>query len=188
MPPFNLVTLDSPRLHLRALSMDDAPAILRMRSKANVMRYMTTAPWTDISQAIGMVERDQVAMVKGDLLRLAMIRKTDKVFLGSCILFHFDEGCRRAEIGYDMDESYWGQGYMNEALTTLLNYGFDKLNLNRIDADIHPDNINSARSLERLGFMREGYLRERWIIDGVVSDSAIYGLLHSDWVKRSEGA
>ncbi|MFZ6733531.1 GNAT family N-acetyltransferase [Undibacterium sp. Ji42W] len=188
MPAFNQVTLDSPRLQLRALCIDDAAAILRMRSKAKVMRYMTTAPWTELTQATGMVERDQAAMIRGDLLRLALIRKTDKVFLGSCILFHFDQGCRRAEIGYDMDETYWGQGYMNEALVTLLNYGFNELHLNRIDADIHPDNINSARSLERLGFIREGYLRERWIIDDVVSDSAIYGLLHSDWVKRGEAS
>lgn len=186
MPAFEQVTIDTPRLHLRPLCMDDAAAILRMRANPDVMRYMTTAPWTDIAQATAMVERDQAAMARGDLLRLGMIRKSDQTFIGSCILFHFDEECRRAEIGYDMDKTYWGQGYMHEALVHLLNYGFNDLNINRVEADIHPDNVNSARSLERLGFIREGYLRERWIIDGVTSDSAWYGLLHSDWIKRSE--
>ena len=59
------------------------------------------------------------------------------------------------------------------------------MKLNRVKADIHPDNLASAKTLERLGFIREGYLRERWIIEGEVSDSALYGLLRSDWVKRT---
>lgn len=184
MHNFDQLAIDTPRLHLRPLCMDDAPAILRMRSNPEVMRYMTTGPWTDIAQATGMVERDQAALQKGDLVRLGMIRKDDNVFLGSCILFHFDEGCRRAEIGYDMDAAYWGQGYMQEALTALLDYGFDQLNLNRVEADIHPDNEGSAKILERLSFIREGYLRERWIIEGQVSDSALYGLLRKDWLAR----
>jgi len=46
---------------------------------------------------------------------------------------------------------------------------------------VHPDNIASARTLERLGFQREGLLRERWIVEGQVSDTTLYGLLASDW-------
>ncbi|MFZ6873982.1 GNAT family N-acetyltransferase [Undibacterium sp. Di27W] len=184
MPSFDQLTLDTPRMTMRPLCLDDAPAILRMRSKPEVMRYMTTAPWTDIAQAIAMVERDQVAVLKGDMVRLGMIRKSDGMFLGSCILFHLDASCRRAEIGYDMDSSFWGQAYMHEALVALLDYGFSEMNLNRIEADIHPDNLGSAKTLERLGFIREGYLRERWIIEGAVSDSALFGLLRSDWLGR----
>ncbi|MBC3909743.1 GNAT family N-acetyltransferase [Undibacterium umbellatum] len=184
MPSFDQLTIDTPRLHLRPLCLDDAAAILRIRSNPDVMRYMTTAPWTDISQAIAMIERDQAAILKGDIVRLGMIRKSDNVLIGSCILFHLDAGCRRAEIGYDMDAAVWGQGYMQEALVALLNYGFNEMNLNRVEADIEPNNLGSAKTLERLGFIREGYFRERWIIEGVVSDSAIYGLLRSDWLAR----
>lgn len=70
---------------------------------------------------------------------------------------------------------------MDEALRALVDYGFGPLDLNRIEADIDPRNEASARSLERLGFVREGLLRQRWIVDGVVSDSALYGLLTQDW-------
>ncbi|MFZ6758350.1 GNAT family N-acetyltransferase [Undibacterium sp. Ji50W] len=185
MPSFEQVTIDTPRLHLRPLCLDDADAILRIRSNPDVMRYMPSAPWTELVQATAMVERDKAAMLKGDFARLGLIRKTDNLFLGSCILFHLDVGCRRAEIGYEMDVAVWGQGYMHEALVALLNYGFDEMNLNRVEADIVPHNLGSAKTLERLGFIREGLLRERWIVEGNVSDSAIYGLLRSDWVKRA---
>ncbi|MBC3920914.1 GNAT family N-acetyltransferase [Undibacterium sp. CY18W] len=184
MPAFDQVTIDTPRLHLRPLCVDDAADILRIRSNADVMLYMSTPPWTDIAQAIAMVERDLAAMPKGEFLRLGLIRKTDQAFLGSCTLFHLDAGCCRAEIGYDMDAAVWGQGYMHEALVALLNYGFNDMNLNRVEADIDPRNLGSAKSLEKLGFIREGFLRERWIIDGVVSDTALYGLLRSDWLAQ----
>ncbi len=72
---------------------------------------------------------------------------------------------------------------MDEALRGLLAYGFTELNLNRVEADIDPRNHASARSLERLGFTREGLLRERWIVDGEVSDTALYGLLRREWMK-----
>ena len=74
---------------------------------------------------------------------------------------------------------------MQEALLALIQYGFSELRLNRIEADIDPMNLASARCLERLGFKLEGMLRERWIVAGVVSDSAMYGLLASDWAARS---
>ena len=82
----------------------------------------------------------------------------------------------------------WGLGYMHEALSALLDHGFSAWNLNRVEADIDPRNQASARALERLGFRREGLLRERWIVAGEVSDTAYYGLLRSDWrAKATDG-
>ena len=81
----------------------------------------------------------------------------------------------------------WGQGLMHEALTALLDHGFGTWNLNRVEADIDPRNRASARTLERLGFCREGLLRERWIVGGEVCDSALYGLLQRDWLARDPG-
>ena len=60
------------------------------------------------------------------------------------------------------------------------------LALNRVEADIDPRNAASANTLERLGFQNEGLLRERWVVDGEVSDSGIYGLLRLDWLARTE--
>jgi ribosomal-protein-alanine N-acetyltransferase len=84
-------------------------------------------------------------------------------------------------VGYSLASAEWGNGYMQEALTALLDYGFSELDLNRVEADVDPRNAASGRSLERLGFRREGLLRERWIVGGEVSDTALYGLLRKDW-------
>ncbi|ETP61422.1 hypothetical protein BDSB_27145 [Burkholderia dolosa PC543] len=69
---------------------------------------------------------------------------------------------------------------MSEAASALIEHAFGTLNLRRIEADIDPRNVALARLLERLGFIREGLLRERWIVGDDVSDSALYGLLKSD--------
>jgi len=70
---------------------------------------------------------------------------------------------------------------MQEALVALLNYGFSELNLNRVKADIDPRNMASAKSLERIGFSKEGHLRESCVVNGVLTDSVLYGLLRREW-------
>ena len=70
---------------------------------------------------------------------------------------------------------------MQEALRALLNFSFDHLNLHRIEADVDPRNVSSARTLERMGFQQEGYLRERWLVGGEIQDALFYGLLRREW-------
>jgi [ribosomal protein S5]-alanine N-acetyltransferase len=185
MPPFdeNLV-LATPRLALRALRDDDAAALHAVFADPRVMRYWSSAPWTSIAQAEGFIERSRAAMASGDALRLGLERRDDALLIGQCTLFDFVLPSARAEIGYSMRADAWGRGLMHEALTALIDHGFGTLGLHRIEADIDPRNAPSARSLERLGFQREGLLRERWNVDGEVSDSALYGLLAREWVAQ----
>jgi len=95
---------------------------------------------------------------------------------------------RRAEIGYAQGRAYWGQGYMQEALKAVLNHAFEILNLHRIEADVDPRNAASVRTLERLGFQREGYLRERWQVNGEIQDAFYYGLLRPDWDRLNSNS
>ena len=186
MSAFDQVTLRTARLCLRPLAPADAPALFEAFSDPRVMRYWSTPPWTSIEPAQAMVERDLKAMASGEYIRLGIERAGDAGLLGNCTLFKLDAQCRRAEIGYGLAHFAWGQGFMHEALLALLGYGFAEMALNRVEADIDPRNRASARSLERLGFKQEGHLRERWIVGDEVSDSALYGLLLSDW--RARGA
>jgi RimJ/RimL family protein N-acetyltransferase len=87
----------------------------------------------------------------------------------------------RAEIGYAIGSDYWGKGYMNEALTALIAHAFEVLDLRRLEADVDPRNTRSIRTLERLGFQREGFLRERWHVCGEIQDAFFYGLLRREW-------
>ena len=181
MPSFERLSLRTERLLLRPLRADDAPALFAIFSDPQVMRYWSTPPWPTIDHALALIDRDVLAMSTGEYVRLGIERVDDGQLIGNCTLFNLMPQCRRAEIGYGLAAHAWGRGCMNEALRALLEHGFAQLGLNRVEADIDPRNTASARSLERLGFKREGLLRERWIVAGVVSDTALYGLLLSDW-------
>jgi RimJ/RimL family protein N-acetyltransferase len=181
MPAFEQLFLSTARLLLRPLGDHDAPALFKIFSDPKVMRYWSTPAWTTQDQALAMIARDRKTMSAGEDIRLGLVRTDHDVLIGTCSLFKIDETCRRAEIGYGMASSAWGHGFMHEALSALLRYAFADLGLNRLEADIDPRNHASARSLERLGFEREGFLRERWIVAGEVSDTALYGLLQREW-------
>jgi RimJ/RimL family protein N-acetyltransferase len=73
---------------------------------------------------------------------------------------------------------------MRSALERLLDFAFHELGLRRIEADVDPNNARSIATLERLGFRREGYLRERWFVGGEVQDALFYGLLRREWEAR----
>jgi [ribosomal protein S5]-alanine N-acetyltransferase len=188
VPAFDQITLRTKRLLLRPLGMADAPSLFAAFSDPRVMRYWSTPPWSSLDAAHALVERDLKAMASGEYVRFGIERLEDGQLLGNCTLFKIDGQCRRAELGYGLAYSAWGNGYMHEALLALLEFGFSELKLNRVEADIDPRNEPSARSLERLGFRKEGYLRERWIVGAEVSDSALYGLLLSDWPANEKVA
>jgi ribosomal-protein-alanine N-acetyltransferase len=186
MPSHTTVELRTDRLLLRSLRDGDAPALLAIFSDAETMRYWSAPPWTSIDQAHAMIARDRPAMAAGEHLRLGIERHEDGALIGLCTLFNLSTTCRRAEVGYVLARPAWGRGHMNEALRALLHHGFTAMNLNRVEADIDPRNHGSAASLERLGFTREGHLRERWIVGDEVSDSWLYGLLRREWEARPD--
>lgn len=179
--PFTQVVITTPRLLLRPLRASDAAALFTIRSDETVMKYINRLPWTSIDQAHEKIAQSIAAMQSNEFLMLGITTLDGGDLIGTCLLFHFDLQCKRAEVGYEMRPDTWGRGYMNEALKVLLSFGFKALSLNRIEADIDPLNAGSAKTLERLGFQREGLLRERWILNDKKSDSAIYGLLASDY-------
>ncbi len=169
------------RVRLRRIDAADAPAIFTVYSHEEGTRFLARPPMVDPVQADEMVARIEAGYADGSTLQLAIERNSDAAFLGVCLLFNMVARGARGEIGYILGREHWGQGYVSEALPALITHAFGALGLNRLEADIDPRNVASQRVLERLGFRREGLLRERWIVRGEKSDSAIYGLLRSDW-------
>jgi RimJ/RimL family protein N-acetyltransferase len=178
------LTLPAPRVTLRFLTAADAPAIYGIYSDRDVMRFWSKPPMTAPEEGDAHVRDVRAGYRSGDSLQLGIERNSDRAMIGTCTLFHFHRASRRAELGYALARAAWGQGLMHEALHTLVTHAFNGLDLNRLEADIDPRNVASARSLVRLGFRREGHLRERWIVGGEVSDTDLYGLLRIDWAAR----
>jgi len=182
---FPLLTTE--RLRLREIADRDIESTFELESDPVAMRYWSHPPMRDISEARTAVERVKAYFPAREGLRWSIVSPADDRMLGHVSLFDFSEQNGRAEIGYGLARRHWGQGFMHEALTAVVEYAFGPLGLRRLEADTDPRNLASLRTLERLGFKREGLLRERWQVGDEISDSALLGLLARDWrMRRSE--
>ena len=176
-----LPTIDAPRVSLRWLTGADAPALFSIFSDPEVMRYWSSPPLADMEGARGLLADIHEYFRQRTLFQWGIARRADDRVIGTCTLFHLDTANRRAELGYALGREHWKQGYMQEALGALLGFSFGELNMHRIEADVDPRNVSSAKTLERMGFQREGYLRERWLVGGEIQDALFYGLLKREW-------
>jgi [ribosomal protein S5]-alanine N-acetyltransferase len=174
-------TLHTARLRLRPFTSADAEALFALHSSANVLRYWDSPPWREPSRAERFIAACRQMADEGSGARLAMDRASDETFLGWCSLTRWNPDHRSASLGYCLDDAAWGCGYATEAARALLQWAFDLLDLNRVQAETDTRNVASARVLEKLGFMREGTLREDCVVNGEASDSWVYGLLRREW-------
>lgn len=177
-------TLTTPRLVLRETAIRDVDAVFEMESDPVAMRYWSRPPMTDVAEARASVERAMGYFADRVGLRWTIALAADDRALGHVGVFNFHEQGGRADIGYGLARRNWGQGYMHEALVAVVDYSFGPLGVRRLEADIDPRNLASVRALERLGFEREGLLRERWQVVDEISDSVLMGLLAREWHAR----
>ena len=173
-------TLRTARLELRPFADADADALFALHSDAHVLRYWDSPPWTERARAERFLASCRQITEEGGGARLAVERRSDGAFLGWCGLTGFNPDFRSASLGYCLTEAAWGHGYATEAAGALLQWAFDTMDLNRVQAEADTRNGASARVLEKLGFVLEGTLREDCVVNGVVSDSWVYGLLRRD--------
>ncbi len=176
MPDLPILTTE--RLILRPVTLGDAEAMHHFFSDEEAMRYWSSGPHDTLEQT-----RDYVrGNVKGDIRLTWAITEDGGEALGWVVLIPKREGV--AEIGYNLRRSHWRRGYVGEAVARVIEHGFGGMGLRRICADTDPDNAGSNALLEKLGFRREGYLREEWETHIGVRDSIIWGLLRREWERR----
>ena len=180
-----LLTIEAGRVRLRWLTEGDVPALFSIFSNPEVMRYWSSPPFKNVDAAAELLADIHDSFARRVLFQWGVARREDDLVIGTCTLFHLDTRNRRAELGYALGREHWGKGHMREALGALLGFAFTDLNLHRLEADVDPANAASIKSLERLGFQREGHLRERWLVAGGVYDSLFYGLLRREWQART---
>ncbi|HEY3558716.1 MAG TPA: GNAT family N-acetyltransferase [Kribbella sp.] len=174
-------TLSTDRLRLRPFEDADADALFALHSNAHVLRYWDSPPWSERSRAERFITACRTMAEEGTGARVAIDRASDGAFIGWCSLSRWNPEYRSAALGYCFTEASWGHGYATEAARAVLQWAFDTLDLNRVQAEADTRNIASARVLEKLGFRHEGTLREDCIVNGDISDSWVYGLLRREW-------
>jgi [ribosomal protein S5]-alanine N-acetyltransferase len=180
-----LPTIPAGRVRLRPLADGDVPALFAVFSDEQVMRYWSTPPMREVAEAQALLDEIRSTFLQRSLFQWGVARVEDDRVVGTCTLFNIDKRNRRAEIGYALARDCWGRGLMREALGALIDYAFGPLDLTRLEADVDPRNAPSIRIVERLGFVREGLLRERWHVGGETQDSVILGLLRREWEARA---
>lgn len=170
------------RLVLREFVEADWAGVLAYQQDPRYLRYY---PWTD------RVEADARAFVELFLgwqseeprrrYQLALTLKRSGRLIGNCGIRRKPDNDWEADIGYELDPEFWGNGYATEAAQALVNHGFQELGLERISSWCIADNIASARVMERLGFRLEGVLRRNEFFKERWWDTLLYALLRDEW-------
>ncbi len=183
-PTGDFPPLETKRLILRRLTLDDTDFVFRHFSDPEMTRFLLDEdPLTDRSQAEQLI-RSYLDPIGKTYNRWAIVRKSDAALIGTCGFHKWDKRHHRAEIGYDLTPDAWGRGLMAEAVREMIRHGFESMRLNRIDALVYPENARSLRLLEKLSFKKEGLLRDYYRARGEYFDHAIYSLLNNNRETR----
>jgi ribosomal-protein-alanine N-acetyltransferase len=181
---FPLLTTE--RLTLRELRISDGPDVLVFRSDPVVQKYNDPV-LNNVGEVEALIEELLAEYNAQEGICWAVTLTGRDRALGLFGFHYLDKYHRRAEVGYDLARAYWGRGIASEALRAIIRFGFERMNLNCIYAGTIADNYESVRLLERLGFQREGTMREHsWEDDGTFHDSAIYGLMRREHVMNQD--
>ncbi len=162
--------IETERLNLRALSTEDRFAIFENYSDPDVANWFFDHPFTQIEQADQVIGHFLEKAAQGKGLAWAILLKANAELIGTCSFENLD-AAHSGEIGFDLAKKHWGHGYMLEALTGMITYGFATLDLNLIEADTYSHNARARRVLEKLGFK----------VARISEDSHAYVLAKADW-------
>jgi [ribosomal protein S5]-alanine N-acetyltransferase len=180
--------LQTKRLLLREIILEDAPAVFAFRSDPEVQRYNGGA-LTHLDQASELIAQLAAGYRQQTMLEWGVtLQGGDDTVLGLFGYANWSQLHRRAEIGYCLRRDYWRQGIGCEALRTIMAFGFHAMDLNRIHACPWSENAASVRLLEKLGFQREGLLRDEYLKDGAFHDETLYALLRREYLSLPDAS
>ncbi len=167
--------LNTERLLLRRIEHTDKHEVFFLRSDDAVMQYLHKDKETSVDSALEWIDRIQKNTENNESIAwgMALPENPDKL-IGYICLWQMQPENNRCEIGYAMHPSYWGKGFMKEAVHCVLEYGLRTLGLHSVEAHINPDNKASAKLLVAAGFSREAHFRENLYYQGRYWDTMVY--------------
>ncbi|MFN6560741.1 MAG: GNAT family N-acetyltransferase [Nostoc sp. ChiSLP01] len=175
----NFPELTTENLILRETKLADVPAVFQIFANDEVTKYHDLETVTSLQQIQFLIERRAERFRNKQGIRWGIAKKEDNVIIGSC--GYSIKNRFQAEIGYELAREYWKKGIMTEALRAIVHWGFDQLDLNRIEAFVIPENTASIKLLGNLQFVEEGFLREYGFWKGQFHDLRIFSLLKKDY-------
>ena len=181
-------SLSTKRLQLREIVASDAPALLAIPGDRATTKWFGTDPLADLEAAERVIagfanlRQQPTPGVRWGIVHADPGRSG--ALLGTCGVFRWNRGWRTCLTGYELARHAQGQGYMREALQAIFAWSFDAMAIDRIEAQVHPENVPSLALLKRLGFVEEGLLREAGLWLGERRDLVQLGLLKREFSGR----
>lgn len=172
--------LHTPRLILRALRMDDLDDLYAYASDPELARHTPWDHYRSLAEARAGLEQYVAQYETEGMGNWGIEHRADRKLIGICNFTYWRARHRRAEIGHAISCRYWGQGLAVEAAQALINFGFDKMKLVRIEATCLPENTKSQRVMQKLGMQFEGVLRSYEVWRGRPQDLVMHALVRQE--------
>ncbi len=172
--PLRPPILETDRLTLRALSVDDAATIYDYASDPEVARYTLWPPHPSEAFTRNFLAK----LTESTVLAWVIVFRADQRVVGMIFFHSFNQWHQRAELAFNLARSHWRRGVATEASHTALQFAFEKLTLNRVEATCMPGNSASRRVLIKLGMEHEGTLRRSHRRHDGFHDMELFGVTH----------
>jgi [ribosomal protein S5]-alanine N-acetyltransferase len=166
------------KVYLRPLERGDAPVIVSWLNDYDVTRFLRAYRPMTLRAEEEFIDRAG----QSDNLSLGIALRNGDRLIGGTGLHEFDQRCRRASFGIFIGpREEWGKGYGTEVTRLMVAHAFETLNLNRLALQVYEYNARGIRAYEKVGFRREGVLRQDMFRDGRYWDTIVMGILREDW-------
>jgi len=175
--------LETDRLILREITWRDVGALYNLFSDPEVTRYndvYTFQNWVDAETLFHFLQeryRKRIGLRWGITLK----SNDAQTLIGTCGYNTWARNNNCGEIGYDLLQTHWNLGYMTEAVRAIVRFGFTRMHLNRVEADVMVPNNGSAKVLQKVGFTEEGTLRQRGYWKGEYHDLRFFSILREEF-------
>ncbi len=171
--------IETERTCLRPIALKDNKDILSYRSDSETNKYQGWIPKTlnDVNAFIS--KNPDEFNTPETWFQLVIVEKGSDLIIGD-VGIHFIDN-HQSEIGCTLRKIYHGKGFATETLTAVIDHLFAILNKHRIVVSIDPENTDSIRLVERLGFRKDAHLKKSLLIDGEWVDDIVYAVLKTEW-------
>jgi ribosomal-protein-alanine N-acetyltransferase len=181
----NFPIITTERLTMRSFELSDASEVQRMAGSSQIAATTANIPHPYLDgMAEDWISKHQNWFEEGISVDFAIELKSSKKLIGNISLI-INKANHRAEIGYWVGEEFWNQGYCTEAMKEVIRYAFTSRVINKITCRHIMTNPASGKVMMKSGLVQEGYFRQDIYKNGHYFDTLVYGLLKSDWFKKS---
>ena len=180
---FSMPTLETKRLILRRMNMNDAKDVFAYSKDPEVARHVLWSAQKELWEAKDYC-RFMMRRYRNDQpSSWGIIDKATNRLVGTIGYMDYNEDNATVEVGYSLARWLWNGGYMTEALTRVIAYTFEAMDVNRIEAQHELENPSSGRVMQKCGMVKEGTLRSRLCNKGEYVDVDLYAILRSDYMR-----